>query len=134
MHDLPSPTSARLNRRVPKRRAEELGTGMTGSPSAESFRPVAPRLLPSDVASYRPGIACNASPCIGTLGHRPSLATPPRNLERAPIDYRMTTGFLPDCRLSLPQFSAFSRNRRSGFAKPPEACRIGFSDRIYAAF
>jgi len=45
-----------------------------------------------------------------------------------------TTGLLPDSRLTLPHFSAFSRNRTRGFAKGGGEAKIPHSDSVFCGF
>ena len=82
------------------------------------------------VAPERPGVACDALPDFSNVQSTDLPLGRPGPSRGLPV----ITGFLPASRLSLPHFSAFSRNRARGFAKRPEEARISISDRIYAAF
>src|SRR5271157_2468271 len=86
----------------------------------------------------RPSLPDDSSGLRSSLSHSRPVGhpfDPPSRPFHGPFGgLPVTTGFLPAWRLTLPHFSAFSRNRVRGFAKRPEGARISISDRISLAF
>ena len=133
----PVPEASRLSPQSQGRR--NLGGGRCRNPS-----PLPP---PGTNASKRLESPLSHRQASGRPIYRPGLPSRPSGRERPPSRFSaslamaraagssvFTTGLLPDSRMSLPQLSAFSRDRTRGFAKGVWEARIPSGDRVLCGF